>query len=73
MAADAARDQAFQQANSLLLRNTSIVNLLDGCALSLPCHQAGELPVGLMLWHAAEHDDALLNVAQQVAQTLQFQ
>ena len=73
MADDAARDQAFQQANSLLLRNTSIVNLLDGCALSLPCHQAGELPVGLMLWHAAEHDDALLNVGQQVSQTLQFQ
>ena len=37
--------------------------MLDGCALSLPCHAAGELPVGLMLWHGALHDDAVLDVA----------
>ena len=73
VAPGAERDAEFFRVNALLLRNTSVVNMLDGCALSLPCHQAGELPVGLMLWHAAEHDDALLNVAQQVAQTLQFQ
>ena len=57
---DAARDAAFFQANALLLRNTSVVNMLDGCALSIPCHHPGELPMGLMLWHAAGHDDALL-------------
>ena len=44
---------AFFAANGLLLRNPSIVNLLDGCALTLPCHAEGELPVGLMLWAAA--------------------
>src|SRR6218665_2807808 len=36
-AQDAARDAEFLRVNSLLLRNTSIINLLDGCALSLPC------------------------------------
>jgi len=42
-----ASDEAFFAANRLLLRNPSLINLLDGCALSLPCHRAGDLPVGL--------------------------
>ncbi len=70
---DAQRDAAFFRANALLLRNTSVVNMLDGCALSLPCHGAGELPVGLMVWHAALHDDAVLNVGLQAEKTLQKQ
>mgnify|MGYP003464560694 CR=1 FL=1 len=61
-AQDAARDAAFVTANALLLRNTSVVNMLDGCALSIPCHLPGELPMGLMLWHGAGRDDALLNL-----------
>ena len=72
-AQDAARDAAFVRANALLLRNTSVVNMLDGCALSLPCHVPGELPVGLMVWHAALHDDAVLNVGLKIEQTLQKQ
>lgn len=68
---DAARDAVFFRANGLLLRNTSIVNMLDGCALSLPCHTAGELPVGLMVWHAALHDDAVLNVGLRIEEELQ--
>ncbi len=60
------RDAEFFRVNSLLLRNTSVVNLLDGCAISLPCHADGELPVGLMVWHAALQDDTVLNIAQQI-------
>ena len=48
-----ASDAAFFEANRLLLRNPSVINYLDGCAFSLPCHAPGELPVGLML--AAPH------------------
>ncbi|ABM57198.1 amidase [Verminephrobacter eiseniae] len=70
-AQDAARDAEFLRVNSLLLRNTSIINLLDGCALSLPCHQPGELPVGLMVWHGALKDDQVLNAALQIEQALQ--
>ena len=44
--------------------------MLDGCALSLPCHTPGELPVGLMVWHGALHDDTVLNVALQLEQFL---
>jgi Asp-tRNA(Asn)/Glu-tRNA(Gln) amidotransferase A subunit family amidase len=65
-----ADDAAFFAANGLLLRNPSVVNLLDGCALSLPCHAEGELPAGLMLWAAAMHDDAVLDAALAVEAAL---
>ena len=63
-------DQEFFRINALLLRNTAVVNMLDGCAISLPCHRPGQLPVGLMLWHAALHDDAVLDLALQVEAAL---
>ena len=72
-AQDAARDAAFFRVNNLLLRNTSVVNLLDGCALSLPCHEQGELPVGMMVWHSALSDDTVLNVSLQIEKILQKQ
>jgi len=71
VAPGAERDDEFFRVNALLLRNPSIVNMLDGCAISLPCHADGELPVGLMLWHGAMHDDAVLAVALQAERTLQ--
>ena len=63
-------DDEFFRGNALLLRNTSVVNMLDGCAISIPCHTPGQLPVGLMLWHAALHDDALLDLALHVESAL---
>jgi Asp-tRNA(Asn)/Glu-tRNA(Gln) amidotransferase A subunit family amidase len=47
-----------------------VINMLDGCAISLPCQAPGELPVGLMLWHGALRDDVILNIALQVEQQL---
>jgi aspartyl-tRNA(Asn)/glutamyl-tRNA(Gln) amidotransferase subunit A len=58
-----ASDEAFFKANSLLLRNTFPINFLDGCAFTLPCHEAGELPVGLMLAAPGGHDAALAALA----------
>jgi Asp-tRNA(Asn)/Glu-tRNA(Gln) amidotransferase A subunit family amidase len=63
--ADAARDEEFFRVNALLLRNPSIVNMLDGCAISIPCHEPGELPCGLMIWQSAMRDDTVLNIALQ--------
>jgi amidase/aspartyl-tRNA(Asn)/glutamyl-tRNA(Gln) amidotransferase subunit A len=65
-----ADDAAFFTVNGLLLRNPSIVNLLDGCALSLPCHAPGEMPVGLMVWGAAMTDDAVLDVSMAIEASL---
>lgn len=56
-------DAAFFATNALLLRNPSMVNLLDGCAISLPCHEADQMPVGLMVWSSALQDDAVLDAA----------
>ena len=66
----AERDEAFFRTNALLLRNPSVVNMLDGCALSLPCQAPGELPAGLMVWHGAMHDDTILNISLQIEQLL---
>ncbi len=70
VAPGAERDDEFFRINGLLLRNPSVINMLDGCALSLPCHAPDELPVGLMVWHGALRDDTVLNVSLQIEQFL---
>lgn len=66
-----ASEEAFFKANGLLLRNTSAINLLDGCAVSLPCHPAGTLPVGLMVAGPAMSDRKILAVARAIERSLQ--
>ena len=56
----------YRRVNVLLLRNASIVNFLDGCALSIPCHAEGEAPVGLTLAASRMSDEALLSVGLAV-------
>jgi aspartyl-tRNA(Asn)/glutamyl-tRNA(Gln) amidotransferase subunit A len=70
VAPGAERDEEFFRINALLLRNCSVVNMLDGCAISIPCHAPGELPVGLMIWQCAMQDDAVLNIALRAEQAL---
>ena len=68
-----ARDAEFFRVNGLLLRNPAVVNMLDGCAISIPCRAAKEtheLPTGMMIWHAALHDDTVLAIALQAEQAL---
>jgi amidase/aspartyl-tRNA(Asn)/glutamyl-tRNA(Gln) amidotransferase subunit A len=47
-----------------------VVNLLDGCALSLPCQVNGEMPVGLMVWSHAMQDDTVLAASLAIEATL---
>ncbi len=63
-------DEAFFATNALLLRSPSVVNHLDGCALSLPCQAPDELPVGLMVWAPGGHDDAVLDISLAIEQAL---
>ena len=65
-----ASDAAFFEANRLLLRNPSLINLLDGCAISLPCHRSGELPVGLTVAGLAMTDAKLMAIAQIIEDVL---
>jgi aspartyl-tRNA(Asn)/glutamyl-tRNA(Gln) amidotransferase subunit A len=61
-----AADEAYVRINGLALRNPSIVNFLDGCAISLPCHQPGAAPVGLTLFGLRNTDRQLLAAAGSV-------
>jgi len=61
--ADLADDDAFFAANGLILRNTSVINFLDGCALSLPCHTGDALPVGLSIAGLHGQDARVLQVS----------
>ncbi|MCW6030988.1 amidase [Pantoea sp. JK] len=60
----------YMQVNLLMLRNTSVINMLDGCSISLPCHQPGAAPVGLMLSSTHGNDAALLSWAAAIETTL---
>jgi len=68
-----ADDETYFKANGAALRNPSVINFLDGCAVSLPCHQAGEAPVGLMVAALSQQDDALLSWSLQIERCLTAQ
>lgn len=57
-----ASEDAYFMANSIILRNPTFINFLDGCGLSVPCHPAGTAPVGLMIAGPAMRDAHILNV-----------
>lgn len=61
-----ASDEAYYRTNLLLLRNPSIANFLDGCSISIPCHEPGETPVDLMLIGARQADRRLLAIGLTV-------
>ena len=61
-----ADDKAYAKANVLSLRNCTLINLMDGCAISLPCHREGEAPVGFMLAAAAGSDRRIFEMAAAV-------
>ncbi len=53
-----------------LLRNTAPLNVLDACALTLPIHAPGELPVGLMLAAPSGRDNQLIDLARAIETAL---
>jgi aspartyl-tRNA(Asn)/glutamyl-tRNA(Gln) amidotransferase subunit A len=61
--ADLADDKAFTKANLLSLRNCTLINMIDGCAISLPCHREGEVPVGLMVAASTGSDRRVFELA----------
>lgn len=63
---DLAQDEDYGRINLLMLRNPTIANMLDRCAISLPCHKSGEAPVGFMLMGERMADHRLLDMAALV-------
>jgi len=60
---DLETDEAYFRLNGLSLRISSIANMLDRPAISLPCQPAGALPVGLTLMGRTGEDRPLLAIA----------
>src|ERR1700761_482139 len=56
-------DKAFTAQNMRALRNPSLINMIDGCAISLPAERQGEVPVGLMLAAAGGADRRIFELA----------
>lgn len=65
-----ASEAAYTSANLLMLRNPTLINFLDGCALSLPCHRAGDAPVGLMVAGTHGQDTQILSLGAAIEQVL---
>jgi aspartyl-tRNA(Asn)/glutamyl-tRNA(Gln) amidotransferase subunit A len=61
---------AYAATNLLMLRNPTVVNLLDGCSISLPMHEQGEPPSGLMVSGPAGEDAAILRTAAWIERRL---
>ena len=61
--ADLADDKAFTTQNLRSLRNCTLINMIDGCAISLPAHREGEVPVGLMLAASGGSDRRIFELA----------
>lgn len=70
IAALEADNDLFVKTNLTLLRNPTLINMMDGCAISLPVQGQGEAPVGLMLAASGGRDAALLANARAVEAAL---
>ena len=58
-----AEDADFTRLNLLVLRNPSVINFLDGCAISVPMTRLPKAPTGLMLACPGGQDAKLLALA----------
>jgi aspartyl-tRNA(Asn)/glutamyl-tRNA(Gln) amidotransferase subunit A len=61
-----ASDENYFRCNGRMLRNPSLVNLFAGCALSIPCHEPGQAPVGFMVAGLRGRDARVLAVGQAI-------
>ncbi|MBC7182657.1 MAG: amidase, partial [Marinobacter sp.] len=59
-------DDDYARLNLLVLRNPTVANMLDLCAISLPNYSPDELPSGLMLVGRNGTDDTLLRLAHAI-------
>src|SRR6266540_2367371 len=63
----------FRLANGNMLRNTYLINFLDGCALTVPVHPAREAPVGLMVAGFSGEDERVLSAGLAIEAGLAYQ
>jgi aspartyl-tRNA(Asn)/glutamyl-tRNA(Gln) amidotransferase subunit A len=61
-----AGEEEFFRWTMRILRNVGVVNFLDGCAATLPCHAQGSAPVGLSVCGPAMSDRHVLATAKAI-------
>lgn len=61
---DLANDAAYYAANARAYRNAGVANVLDRCAISIPCMAPGTAPVGLTLMGRTSGDADLHALAE---------
>ena len=66
-----ADDERYNRVDYQVLRNTSVMNFLDGCALTIPCHEPGTAPVGLTVAGQGGEDRRILAIGLAVEALLQ--
>lgn len=69
---DVEREDDYSRLNVLTLRNPTVANFLDGCSISLPMHQPGDAPAGLMLVARHGDDHSLFRIAKSIETVLQI-
>ncbi len=67
---DLANDKAFTRENLRALRNCTLINMIDGCAISLPAHREGDVPVGLLLAAPGGRDRRIFELAAAIEEAI---
>jgi aspartyl-tRNA(Asn)/glutamyl-tRNA(Gln) amidotransferase subunit A len=65
-------DSTYLEMNARMLRNCFCFNFLDRCALSIPCHEPGSSPSGLMLVGESYGDNNLLEIGIAIEKIIKF-
>jgi len=63
-------DETYFRINGRMIRNPGIVNLFDGCALTVSCHDPGTAPVGMMIAGAQNTDRKILAIGLAVEEVV---
>ncbi len=65
-------DEFYHEANMLMLRNCSIGNFLNRCAVTIPIQEPGSGPVGLMLMGETMEDRKILEIASGIQKAFEL-
>ncbi len=65
-----ASEESYFRWNFRIMRNNGLINFLDGCAVTLPCHAPRTAPVGFMVAGTAGSDRRILAVAAAIERAL---
>lgn len=63
------KDEDYFKLNALVLRNTTLANIIDGCSISIPFEHQGDT-IGIMMIGARGTDEKMLQMASKIERVL---